>query len=63
MAGWDEPNKIIGGLNLLSARIIDRDTMRENIDGLENHGIVHPRSIPKTSRTISFKLAPKHSSG
>lgn len=36
MTGWDEPTKIITGLQLLSAEIIDPDTLRENLDGLEN---------------------------
>jgi hypothetical protein len=43
MAGWDEPNKIISGLQLMQANIIDRETMQENIDGLENVPKVNAR--------------------
>lgn len=43
MAGWDEPNKIISGLQLMQANIIDRETMQENIDGLENVPRVNAR--------------------
>lgn len=43
MAGWDDGNKIIGGLQLLQAEVIDTDTMRENIDGLENHQFIKER--------------------
>lgn len=43
MAGWDEPNKIIGGTNLLNSEILDHDTFRENIDGLENHEKIKER--------------------
>lgn len=35
MAGWDEPSKIVTGLQLMQAEVIDVETMRENIDGLE----------------------------
>ncbi len=37
MAGFDEPTKIIGALNLLDRGIIDRDTVREQIHGLDDH--------------------------
>lgn len=43
MAGFDEPNKLVGGTNLLSAGVIDVDTFRENIDGLENHDKIEKR--------------------
>ena len=43
MAGWDDANKIIGGLQLMQAEVIDTDTMRENIDGLENHQMIKER--------------------
>lgn len=36
MSGWDDSAKIVGGLQLLSAGVIDLTTMRENIDGLSN---------------------------
>lgn len=34
MAGWDEPEKIVGGLQLLGAEVIDMETFRENLAGL-----------------------------
>ena len=43
MAGFDEPNKLIGGMNLLQAKIIDRATYRESIDGLDNHTKIEER--------------------
>ncbi len=35
MAGWDDPSKIVTGLQLLQAGVLDMQTLRENIDGLE----------------------------
>ena len=43
MAGWDEPQKIVTGLQLVQGRIIDRQTMQENLTGLENIGLVNER--------------------
>jgi hypothetical protein len=36
MAGFDEPQKIVTGLQLLQAGVIDVETLQDNIDGLEN---------------------------
>ena len=36
MAGYDEPQKIVTGLQLLQAGIIDTQTLQENLDGLDN---------------------------
>jgi len=36
MAGWDEPAKIVTGLQLLQGRIIDVETLRENLHGMDN---------------------------
>lgn len=43
MAGWDEPEKIITGLQLLQAEIIDHETMQENLSGLENVSRINER--------------------
>lgn len=43
MAGWDEPAKVVTGLQLLQGRIIDRVTMQENLYGLENAALVRER--------------------
>lgn len=37
MAGWDDPQKIVGGLQMISAKVLDRETFQKNIDGLENN--------------------------
>jgi hypothetical protein len=36
MAGYDEPQKIVTGLQLVQNGIIDRQTLQENLDGLDN---------------------------
>jgi hypothetical protein len=43
MAGWDEPDKIVTGLQLLQAELIDHETMQDNLDGLENRTRVNDR--------------------
>jgi len=43
MATFDENSKIIAGLQMLQARIIDRRTMQENMDGLENVSLINER--------------------
>jgi len=43
MASFDENQKIIAGLQLLQGRIIDRRTMQENLDGLDNVGLINER--------------------
>ena len=43
MAGWDEPEKIVTGLQLLQGEIIDVETMQENLDGLENISVINER--------------------
>lgn len=43
MAGWDEPAKVVTGLQLLQARVIDRYTYQENLTGLDDAQIVNER--------------------
>jgi hypothetical protein len=43
MAGWDEPQKIVGGLQLLAGNIIDRQTLQENLHGLERVHLINER--------------------
>ena len=43
MATFDENAKVIAGLQLLQARIIDRRTMQENLDGLDNISLINER--------------------
>jgi len=43
MATFDENSKIIAGLQMLQAKIIDRRTMQENMDGLDNVSLINER--------------------
>ena len=43
MAGWDEPSKIVTGLQLVQGEVIDIETMQENLDGLDNITRVNER--------------------
>ena len=43
MAGWDEPQKIVTGLQLVQGRIISRRDMQENLSGLEKGETVDDR--------------------
>ena len=43
MATFDENSKIIAGLQLVQARVMDRRTFQENIDGLENVSLINER--------------------
>jgi hypothetical protein len=43
MATFDENSKIIAGLQLVQARIMDRRTMQENLDGFENVSLINER--------------------
>ena len=43
MASFDENSKIIAGLQLLQARIIDRRTLQDNRDGLKNTSLINER--------------------
>lgn len=54
MAGFDEATKIITGLQLTTAEIIDDDTMRENIDGLEDHTRIKERILANKATKVAF---------
>jgi hypothetical protein len=43
MASFDDNGKIIAGLQLLQANIIDRRTLQDNIDGLKNRSLINER--------------------
>lgn len=49
MATFDETQKILAGLQLHGAGIIDRRTLQENLDGLENIGLINERIIQDQS--------------
>jgi hypothetical protein len=54
MAGYDEPQKIVTGLQLLQAGIIDTQTLQENLDGLDNLTTVNSRITKEKADKILF---------
>lgn len=44
MAGWDDSQKIVAGLQLLQARVIDPLTFQENLRGLDNTPQINQRA-------------------
>ncbi len=54
MAGYDEPQKIVTGLQLLQAGIIDTQTLQENLDGLDNLTTVNNRITKEKADNILF---------
>lgn len=55
MAAWDDDRKIIGGLQLLSAGIIDDLTMQENLDGLTDVAAIRERISRKTALDLFYQ--------
>tara|TARA_B100000003_G_scaffold87165_1_gene78129 strand:- start:6131 stop:7909 length:1779 start_codon:yes stop_codon:yes gene_type:complete len=54
MAGFDEPQKIVTGLQLLQAGVIDVETLQDNIDGLENIAKVQERIRKNKAEQVLF---------
>ena len=54
MAGYDEPQKIVTGLQLLQAGIIDTQTLQENLDGLDNIVRVNERITREKADNVLF---------
>ena len=54
MAGYDEPQKIVTGLQLLQAGIIDTQTLQENLDGLDNLTMVNTRITKEKADKVLF---------
>ena len=54
MAGYDEPQKIVTGLQLLQAGIIDKQTLQENLDGLDNLVRVNDRITKEKADSVLF---------
>ncbi len=54
MAGYDEPQKIVTGLQLLQAGIIDTQTLQENLDGLDNLSMVNMRITKEKADKVLF---------
>ena len=55
MAGFDEPQKIVTGLQLLQAGVIDVETLQDNIDGLENIQKVQERIRKNKAENVLFE--------
>jgi len=55
MAGYDEPQKIVTGLQLLNAGIIDTQTLQENLDGLDNLTRVNERITKEKADKVLFE--------
>ncbi len=54
MAGYDEPQKIVTGSQLLQAGIIDTQTLQENLDGLDNLANVNSRITKEKADKVLF---------
>ena len=55
MAGFDEPQKIITGLQLKQQGIIDTQTLQENMDGLDNITKIQTRISAERAETVLFE--------
>jgi hypothetical protein len=54
MAGFDDATKIVTGLQLKQGKIIDAGTLREQIDGLENHQKIAERVLAEDAEDVLF---------
>ena len=55
MAGFDEPQKVITGLQLLQQGIIDTQTLQENLDGLDNITKIQQRISSDKAEGVLFE--------
>jgi hypothetical protein len=64
MATFDENSKIVAGLQLVQARIMDRRTMQENMDGFDNVSLMNERIDQDTAKQMLMEsLGAKSSQG
>jgi hypothetical protein len=56
MASFDAPNKIITGLQLMQAGIIDRETFQQEMDGLENLTQINERITKQKTEDILYQM-------
>jgi len=56
MASWDEPLKIVSGLQLVQGEVIDIETMQENMHGLENLPKIRERIRKSKSEAGLFAM-------
>lgn len=50
MATFDETQKLLAGLQLLGAGVIDVRTLRENLDGLDNESLIEERLVADAAK-------------
>ena len=55
MAGFDEPQKIITGLQLKQQGVIDMQTLQENLDGIDNISQVQNRVNSEKAENVLFE--------
>src|SRR6056300_1200317 len=55
MAGFDGPQKIITGLQLKQQGIIDKQTLQENMDGLDNISQINSRINAERAENVLFE--------
>jgi hypothetical protein len=56
MAGWDEPSKMVTGLQLLAAEVLDTQTFQENIDGLDDAATVRKRTRKEKAEKALYRI-------
>jgi len=55
MAGFDEPQKIVTGLQLIQANIIDKQTLQDNLTGLDNIPAINERIRKQKAEDLLFE--------
>ena len=63
MATFDDAQKIVVGLQLLQGRIIDIETLQENIDGLEDLPLINERITRKEAKDTLYALLTQRAGG
>ena len=56
MAGWDEPSKLVTGIQLLGAEILDTLTIQENLDGLDDIPGVRKRIRKEKAEKALYRI-------
>lgn len=56
MAGFDEPEKIVTGLQLLQAGILDHRTLAENLDGVDEFDKIDERNQQRRAQDLLFEI-------
>lgn len=56
MAGWDEPSKLVTGLQLLAAEVLDTQTFQENVDGMDDPAAVRKRILKEKAEKALYRI-------